>query len=297
MSSVLTALFHRCPRQYTANSNFQALAFGRQFSTSHALLAPRKVTKIRTPSKKAMAAKLKKREKIERIEKMQYEKEKMPLNNALAVLRAVEVSRPKATYEITIKTQMKRATAVPKGRIKLPRDVKERPKDKILVFADGRAAEDAKKAGADIVGGAELVEAVVNGRANATIYLCTPNLIRAITPKLGRILGPRGLMPSERRGTVTDDIVAYIDRLQGSTEWKGDQSGYIRYPIAKLHWPIEDVERNIRHFITVVKRAANQKVDEGNKKSAAPATGKPVIPIDRVVLSSTQGPGIIISDF
>lgn len=179
MSSVLTALFHRCPRQYTANSNFQALAFGRQFSTSHALLAPRKVTKIRTPSKKAMAAKLKKREKIERIEKMQYEKEKMPLNNALAVLRvswykfyevvvvltwyatqAVEVSRPKATYEITIKTQMKRATAVPKGRIKLPRDVKERPKDKILVFADGRAAEDAKKAGADIVGGAELVEAV-----------------------------------------------------------------------------------------------------------------------------------------
>ena len=75
---------------------------------------------------------------------------------------------------------------------------------------------------------------VANGRYPATLYLCTPDLIRAITPRLGRVLGPRGLMPSERRGTVTDDITGYIRRIQGSSEWKGDKAGTIRTAIAKV---------------------------------------------------------------
>lgn len=66
------------------------------------------------------------------------------------------------------------------------------------------------------------------------MYLCTPDLIRAISPRLGRILGPLGLMPSERRGTVTDDVASYIRRLQGTSEWKGDKVGAIRTPIAKV---------------------------------------------------------------
>lgn len=66
------------------------------------------------------------------------------------------------------------------------------------------------------------------------MFLCTPELLRAITPKLGRVLGPRGLMPSERRGTVTDDIAGYIRKLKGTTEWKGDKAGTIRAPIGKV---------------------------------------------------------------
>ena len=61
-----------------------------------------------------------------------------------------------------------------------------------------------------------------------------PSLIRAITPKLGRFLGPLGLMPSERRGTVTEDIAGYISRLQGSSEWRADKAGNIRAPIAAV---------------------------------------------------------------
>ena len=76
------------------------------------------------------------------------------------MFQAVEVGSPNATYELTIKTAMPRGTAIPKGRISLPREPKAKAKDKILVFADGKAADAAKKAGADIVGGAELVEAV-----------------------------------------------------------------------------------------------------------------------------------------
>lgn len=142
--------------------------------------------------------------------------------------------------------------AVPRGRVNLPREAKPKSEEKILVFAEGRLAEVAKKAGAHIVGGEELIDGVclkhrffvitrvlkpsqiLNNRIRATTILCTPALIRTITPKLGRFLGPLGLMPSERRGTVTEDIAAYIEKLRGSSEWRADRMGTIRAPIAKV---------------------------------------------------------------
>lgn len=75
---------------------------------------------------------------------------------------------------------------------------------------------------------------MANGRIQATLFLSTPTLIKTISQRLGRVLGPRGLMPSERRGTVTEDIAGYIRRLQGTTEWKGDKDGTVRTPIAKV---------------------------------------------------------------
>ena len=77
-----------------------------------------------------------------------------------ASLQSVEVGSPNATYELTLKTAMPRGSVIPKGRVALPREPKAKPKDKVLVFADGKAADDARRAGADIVGGAELVEGV-----------------------------------------------------------------------------------------------------------------------------------------
>ncbi|EPQ61420.1 hypothetical protein GLOTRDRAFT_123899 [Gloeophyllum trabeum ATCC 11539] len=263
----------------------------RQLSSSPVLQLRKVKTKVPTISKKAAAAKARRKEALKKKRNI-YEHEKMPLTEAINVLRAVEVARPNATYELIVKTEMKQGTAIPKGRINLPREAKQKARDKILVFAEGRQADEAKKAGADIVGGPELIEGVINGRHQATIFLCTPNLIRTITPKLGRVLGPRGLMPSERRGTVTDDIAGYIRRLQGSDEWKGDKAGTIRTPIAKLQWPIDDVIKNVRHFITTVKRATGiQKDDAESKKGNKPSTS-----ITKVVLSSNQGPGIQIAD-
>jgi large subunit ribosomal protein L1 len=80
---------------------------------------------------------------------------------------------------------------------------------------------------------------VVSGKIQATTFLCAPDLIRTITPRLGRILGPRGLMPSDRRGTVTEDFAGYMRRLNSSEEWKGDKRGTIRMPIAKVRCPLE----------------------------------------------------------
>lgn len=74
-------------------------------------------------------------------------------------------------------------------------------------------------------------EQILKNQIRPTTVLCTPALIKAITPRLGRHLGPLGLMPSERRGTVLDDMAGYLQRLRGTSEWRADKSGTIRMPI------------------------------------------------------------------
>ncbi|KAL0951797.1 hypothetical protein HGRIS_008464 [Hohenbuehelia grisea] len=279
-------------RQCRASFPITSPANARLFATSQALLARHKQVKIRTPSKKTLAAKARKR--ALKAKKNVYDTEKMSLADAVAVLRAVEVGRPNATYELLVKTQMKSGVAVPKGRVNLPREAKPKEEDKILVFAEGRQAEEAKRAGAHVVGGPELIDAVINNRHQAATILCTSALIRTITPKLGRVLGPLGLMPSERRGTVTDDIAGYIQRLQGTSEWRADKFGSIRTAIGKLHFPAGDVVRNVRHFMTSVKRVTGNQKDGDEKRGKST---KPVTAISKVMLSTGQGPGIRIEDF
>ncbi|THH19691.1 hypothetical protein EW146_g1525 [Bondarzewia mesenterica] len=291
--SGVALLCRQCQSSLRTSPAFITSPVFRQFSTGQILLA-RRAKKAPTITKAGLAARARKRALKAR--KNIYESEKMTLLDAINVLRAVEIGSPNATYELTIKTEMPRGSAIPKGRISLPREPKTKEKDRILVFAEGRAADDAKKAGADIVGGVELVEGIINGRHQASLILSTPALIRAITPKLGRVLGPRGLMPSERRGTVTDDISGYIRRLQGTNEWKGDKAGTIRAPIAKMNFPADDVVRNVRYFLNVVKRATGNQRDPAGERNQKKGNTKPVNAIKRVILSSRQGPGIQVSD-
>lgn len=244
------------------------------------MLFARKEKKIPIPTKKQLAAKA--RKKASKVRKHIYDSEKIQLQDAVAILRvrtrdfgrcavqysciskAVEVSRPNATLEVVIKTAMPKGTTIPKGRLTWPREAKPQSEERVLVFAEGRQADEAKRAGAHIVGGLELVDDVstsskpphshlipsqiINGRHNPTTILCVPSLLRSITPKLGRVLGPKGLMPSERRGTVTEDIAGYIRRMQGSVEWKGDKTGTIRTAIAKVRDPSMHMNRYLTYF-------------------------------------------------
>ncbi|KXN88914.1 50S ribosomal protein L1, partial [Leucoagaricus sp. SymC.cos] len=269
----------------------------RAFSTTPARLGKHdKKSTIRIPSKKAAAAKTRRRATLAAAEDAKTEK--LTLADAISVLlQAIEVASPNNTYELFIKTEIKSGVAVPRGRVNLPRDAKPRTEDKVLVFAEGRQAEEAKKAGAHIVGGTELIDGIVNGRVQATTILCTPALIKAITPKLGRVLGPLGLMPSERRGTVTDDIAGYLERIQDTSEWRADKAGNIRTPIALLHFPIKDVVQNIRYLLAAVKKVTGNTKDGGDSRKAKSSGPRPVTTISKVMLSSTQGPGIRISDF
>ncbi|KAI0035110.1 ribosomal protein L1-like protein [Vararia minispora EC-137] len=261
---------------------------GRVVADSARFLSASAPSLARQAKKKKVAPKAARRKQTKSI----YDDEKMSLTDAIQVLRAVEVACPNALYELTIKTGMPRGAPIPKGRISLPREPKKMARDRICVFAEGRPAEEAKAAGADYVGGLEMVEGVATGRIQASIFLCTPGLIRAITPRLGRILGPRGLMPSERRGTVLEDVGRYMRRLAGF-EWKGDKAGTIRTPIAKMTWSSDEVIKNVTHFMNSVKQATgNTRGPSGDRKDA----NKVANPIMKVVLSSRQGPGIRLSD-
>ncbi|KAJ3512510.1 hypothetical protein NLJ89_g3477 [Agrocybe chaxingu] len=285
-------LFRQCRQLPSAPSQ------ARQFSATNALSISRKPeSKIRIPSKKALAAKA--RRKAALAAKEEAKLLKLPLTEAIAVLRAAEVASPNTIYELFVKTELGNGTAVPRGRVNLPREAKPRAEDKILVFAEGRQAEEARKAGAHIVGGPELIEGILNNRHRATTILCVPSLIRTITPKLGRFLGPLGLMPSERRGTVTEDVAGYIQRLHGTSEWRADRAGNIRAPIATMQFPVEDVVTNVRHFLASVKRATgnSKEADAADRKLKSSGGTRAVIPIKKVILSSRQGPGIRISDY
>lgn len=241
-----------------------------------------------------MAAKTKRRAAV--AAKLDEKAEKLPLLDAINVLRAVEVASPNSIYELSIRTEVGNGIAVPKGRVSLPREAKSSKDEKILVFADGKQAEEAKKAGADFVGGLELCDAVLSNRIRPTTVLCTPELIRQITPRLGRFLGPLGLMPSERRGTVIEDVAGYLQRLRGTSEWRADRTGTIRTPIAVMNFPIEDVVKNVRHFLVSVKKATGNMKDDSDRSRPKTTGPKPVTPIKRVILSSRQGPGIRIAD-
>jgi len=270
----------------------------RQFNTTFVLQISRsKEPTIRTPSKKALAAKARRKAAISKKEDQRLLK--LPLLDAIAVLRSIEVAHPKSLYELYVKTEIGNGAAVPRGRVNLPREAKPKDEGKILVFAEGRQAEEAKRAGAHIVGGIELIEGILNNRHRATTILCVPSLIRAITPKLGRFLGPLGLMPSERRGTVTEDIGGYIQRLRGTSEWRADRTGNIRSPIAMMDFPVEDVVTNFNQFITSVKRATGnaKDPDAADRKLRSAGGSRPIISISKVMLSSRQGPGIRIADF
>jgi len=146
----------------------------RQFNTTSVLFA-RKERKIPIPTKKQLAAKA--RKKALKVKKHIYDSEKMPLQDAIAVLRvrrysgrradrysrtpqAVEVGRPHATIELVVKTAMPKGTTIPKGRLTWPREAKPQSEERILVFAEGRQADEAKRAGAHTVGGLELVDDV-----------------------------------------------------------------------------------------------------------------------------------------
>ncbi|KAK0233787.1 ribosomal protein L1-like protein [Armillaria fumosa] len=274
-----------------------ALLFSRSFhSTPNAAVSYRArkglVSQIRTPSKRAMAAKIKRKAAAAAAKDTST---RLTLQDAIGVLKAISIPSPRAsTVSLLVKTKLGTGVAVPRGRYKLPKEATNAAEDIVCVFAEGRQADDAKRAGAHIVGGIELIEGIVSNRIRATTFLCTTGLIKAITPRLGRVLGPKGLMPSERRGTVTDDVGGYIRKLVGTTEWKADKQGVIRLPIAKTDWTAEDVVKNFEHVMTSVKRATgNLSVKEGGKASV----GSHSAPITKVMLSATQGPGVRISNF
>jgi len=208
----------------------------------------------------------------------------MSIIDPVSVLKAVEIGAPRATYELTVLTHFTKGSAAPRGRVLLPHDPTSGD-DRILVFADGKHAEAAKKLGVAYVGGEELVDSVLSEKIQPTKVVCTPSLLPKIA-KLARFLGPKGLMPAVRRGTVTEDISGTIKAISGALEWKADKEGIARIPIGRMHNTTEELEKNISTFLPHIRQAIAAKEDALSKKTSnVPA-------VLHAYLSSTRGPGI-----
>ena len=151
---------------------------------------------------------------------------------------------------------------------------------RVAVFARDDKAEEAKAAGADIVGGEELVEEVQKGNIDFDRCIATPDMM-GLVGRLGKVLGPRNLMPNPRVGTVTPDVTAAIQAAKGGeVQFKVEKAGIVHAGIGKASFGENQLEANVRAFIDAVVKA---------KPTGAKGTF-----LKKVALSSTMGPGVKI---
>lgn len=163
------------------------------------------------------------------------------------------------------------ATDMPKGIGKTVR---------VAVFAQGENAEKAKAAGADIVGFEDLGEQIKAGEMNFDVVIATPDAMR-IVGQLGQILGPRGLMPNPKVGTVTTNVEAAVNSAKaGQVRYRIDKNGIIHCTVGKVSFSAEDIQENIAALLADLRKAK-------------PASSKGVF-LKKLTLSTTMGPGLPI---
>ena len=151
---------------------------------------------------------------------------------------------------------------------------------KVLVFAKGDKVAEAEAAGADFVGGVEFVTKIKEGWTGIDVIVSTPDMMAEVG-KIGRILGPRGLMPNPKSGTVTMDVAKAVSELKaGKIEFRCEKNGIVHVGVAKLSFEADHISANIKSFMEAIMRAK-------------PAASKGTY-LKKVSVSSTMGPGLRI---
>jgi large subunit ribosomal protein L1 len=218
--------------------------------------------------------------KIEAARK-QVEVRPYALQEAVPLLQKVKFAKFDETVDLTLRLGVdpKHADQMVRGTVVLPHGLGKTKK--VLVIANGEKQREAEAAGADFVGGEEVVERIQ--KENWTDYdavISTPDMMRSVG-KLGKVLGPRGLMPNPKTGTVTTDVAAAVREVKaGKVEFRTDKTGLVHCPVGKISFTPDKLVDNATTVISSVVKA---------KPSAA--KGKY---IKGCYLSSTMGPGISI---
>jgi len=205
----------------------------------------------------------------------------LELGEALAFLKDNPVAKFDETVELSIKLGLdsKKSENSVRGTVALPHGT---GKDvKVLVFATGPAADAAREAGADFVGNEDMIEKVKGGWTDFDVAIATPEAMKEVR-KLGRVLGPRGLMPNPKTGTVTDDTAAAVKQSKaGKVEFRMDRHGNIGVPCGKLSFEAGLLAENVESVLRAVR---------GEK----PASAKGVY-FKKCVVSTTMGVGVRIN--
>ena len=202
------------------------------------------------------------------------------IGEAIPLLQKAKWAKFDETVDLTLRlgVDTRHADQMVRGTVVLPHGLGGKSKI-VAVIASGDKVREAEAAGAEFFGGEELVEKIQ--KENWTGFdalIATPDMMRSVG-KLGKVLGPRGLMPNPKTGTVTTDVAAAIAEIKaGKVEFRADKTALVHVPVGKLSFPIEKIEQNAMTVISAVMKA---------KPSAA--KGKYV---KRIILSSTMGPGI-----
>lgn len=202
------------------------------------------------------------------------------LDDALKTL--AELSSVKFTESVDVSVNLgvdpRKSDQVVRGSVVLPGGTGKTVK--VAVFAEGAAADAAKEAGADIVGFEDLAETVKKGELVADVVVATPAAMKLVG-RLGQVLGPKGLMPNPKDGTVSQDVAAAVNSAKsGQVRFRTDKNGIIHSSIGKVTFKADDLKANLRSLIQALTKLK-------------PTTMKGIY-LRKVTLSTTMGPGINI---
>jgi large subunit ribosomal protein L1 len=198
-------------------------------------------------------------------------------DEALGLVKAVAFAKFDETVEVSVKLNLKKSHTV-RDTVVFPNSFQG--EKKILVFAKGDKADEARNLGAAFVGDAELIEKIKGGWMEFDVCVATPDMMKDVG-KLGPILGRRGLMPNPKTGTVTNDLAAAIKELKaGRIEFRADKTGVVHLPVGKVSMEPAKVNENVQTFM-------------GELERRRPADLKGDF-IKSVAVSSTMGPGVKI---
>jgi large subunit ribosomal protein L1 len=201
-----------------------------------------------------------------------------PLDQAIGLLKACATAKFDESVEIALNLGVdpRHADQMVRGTADLPHGTGK--SIRVAVFARGDKAEEARAAGADIVGAEDLAQAIQNGEINFDRCIATPDLM-PVVGRLGRILGPRGLMPNPKLGTVTPNVGQAVNAAKaGQVQFRVEKSGIIHAGVGKASFGPELIADNVKAFVDAVNKA---------KPSGAKGTY-----LKRAALSSTMGPGL-----
>ena len=203
------------------------------------------------------------------------------VEEAVALVKELDYANFDATIEVAYRLGVdpKKADQQIRGAVVLPNGTGK--SQKVLVFAKGEKAAEAEAAGADYVGDAELVQKINGGWMDFDVVVATPDMMGEVG-RLGRVLGPKGLMPNPKTGTVTMDVARAINEIKaGKVTYRVDKQSNLHAPIGKVSF---DAEKLIENFKTI----------QDTVLKAKPATAKGVY-IKNVTITSTFGPGVKVN--